>query len=360
MSFNLQNEVAKAARKYSIPVPLFGSLVQHESGGNPTIRSGAGAIGLTQLMPGTAKSLGVDPLDPVQNLDGGARYLSSQYKRFGKWDLALAAYNAGPGAVDQYGGVPPYRETRHYVRNIMASMSAAAPSMKQADTGPASYRGYSPNPPPKMPGGVKLGPGPVDQTNLFANSIGAIARGEQPTSTLRSLVWGATHPAAPEQGLPDTSTVLPLPNWQSGQQAPAAPLPNATPGQMTPREISRWAVKLPGADRAGVTTKQAVIDFVAKIGERYGKQLQIGTGTNHHQYVLGTHRQSQHWTGDAADIPMSGTALTRLGQDALIAAGMDPAEARKQHGGAFNVGGYNILFNTNIGGNHYNHLHVGV
>ena len=75
-------------------------------------------MGLAQLMPDTARALGVDPTDPGQNLDGGARYLRRQYDTFGTWDLALAAYNAGPGAVEQYGGIPPYAETQNYVRVI--------------------------------------------------------------------------------------------------------------------------------------------------------------------------------------------------------------------------------------------------
>ena len=72
-------------------------------------------------MPATARRLGVDPFDPYQNLDGGARYLRQQYEEFGTWRLALAAYNAGPGAVQRYGGVPPYRETRNYVRVVWGS-----------------------------------------------------------------------------------------------------------------------------------------------------------------------------------------------------------------------------------------------
>ena len=76
-------------------------------------------MGLAQLMPETARRLGVDPGDPRQNLEGGARYLSMQYRKFGTWRLALAAYNAGPGAVERHGGVPPYRETRNYVRVIL-------------------------------------------------------------------------------------------------------------------------------------------------------------------------------------------------------------------------------------------------
>jgi soluble lytic murein transglycosylase-like protein len=112
---------AAAARKYGIPVDLFKKLVQQESNWNPRARSHAGAIGLAQLMPFTAKQLGVNPHDPKQNLEGGARYLKQQHRKFGTWRLALAAYNAGPGAVQKYGGVPPYRETRNYVRKILGN-----------------------------------------------------------------------------------------------------------------------------------------------------------------------------------------------------------------------------------------------
>lgn len=111
----------QAARKHRVPEDLFLRLVQQESGWNAKARSHKGAIGLAQLMPGTAKLLKVDPHDPVQNLDGGARYLAQQYRKFGTWRLALAAYNAGPGAVEKHGGVPPYKETRNYVRVIWGS-----------------------------------------------------------------------------------------------------------------------------------------------------------------------------------------------------------------------------------------------
>lgn len=104
-----------AAQRHGIPEDLFLRLVQQESGWNPRARSHKGAMGLAQLMPDTARNLGVNPNDPVQNLNGGARYLRMMYNQFGSWRLALAAYNAGPGAVQKYGGVPPYRETRNYV-----------------------------------------------------------------------------------------------------------------------------------------------------------------------------------------------------------------------------------------------------
>ena len=113
---------AKAmARKHGVPEDLFLRLVQQESGWNPSARSNKGARGLAQLMPGTAARLGVDASDPVQNLEGGARYLRMMYNTFGSWRLALAAYNAGPAAVQKYGGVPPYQETLAYVRIIHGS-----------------------------------------------------------------------------------------------------------------------------------------------------------------------------------------------------------------------------------------------
>jgi soluble lytic murein transglycosylase-like protein len=112
--------VAKAAAaKHGIPEDLFLRLVQRESGWNIAAVSSKGATGLAQLMPGTAAKLGVDIADPKENLDGGARYLRLMYDKFGSWKLALAAYNAGPGAVEEHGGIPPYAETEAYVKAIL-------------------------------------------------------------------------------------------------------------------------------------------------------------------------------------------------------------------------------------------------
>jgi len=110
-----------AAMRHGVPTDLFLRLVQQESGWNQRALSHKGAIGLAQLMPQTAARLGVDPHDPYENLDGGARYLARQYRSFRSWRLALAAYNAGPKAVRKYGGVPPYQETRNYVKVIWGS-----------------------------------------------------------------------------------------------------------------------------------------------------------------------------------------------------------------------------------------------
>ena len=92
----------------------------------PAAVSLAGAVGLMQLMPATARGLGVDPRNPAQAIDGAARLLKNHLDTFGSTSLALAAYNAGPGAVQRYGGVPPYRETQQYVQRVIGFMGGAA------------------------------------------------------------------------------------------------------------------------------------------------------------------------------------------------------------------------------------------
>ncbi len=124
----VRQHIQYAAARYGISGALVDAVAWQESRYNNRARSPVGAIGVMQLMPGTARQLGVrDPTNVHQNIMGGAAYLRQQLDRFGNnVPLALAAYNAGPGAVQKHGGIPPYRETRNYVRQIMGRLSQSA------------------------------------------------------------------------------------------------------------------------------------------------------------------------------------------------------------------------------------------
>jgi soluble lytic murein transglycosylase-like protein len=115
--------ISSLGQKYNLDPLLIHAVINQESGYQPKAVSKSGAVGMMQLMPATAKNLGVtNPYDPLQNMEGGIKYLKVQLERFGgNVALALAAYNAGPNAVSKFGGIPPYQETQHYVRNILTS-----------------------------------------------------------------------------------------------------------------------------------------------------------------------------------------------------------------------------------------------
>ncbi len=120
---NIKASIRDAAKAYGVDAKLYENLIQAESDFNPHTVSKKGAMGLAQLMPETAKELGVkNPFDIVENLNGGANYLSKMINKFKDIPQALAAYNAGPGAVKKYGGIPPFKETQNYVKKIMSNM----------------------------------------------------------------------------------------------------------------------------------------------------------------------------------------------------------------------------------------------
>jgi hypothetical protein len=357
----------QAAAKYLIPALLFRALIQQESGWNPRITSPAGAIGLGQLMPDTARGLGVNPWNPQQNLQGAARYLHDQYQAFHSWPLALAAYNAGPGAVRKYGGVPPYKETQAYVKTILGNVgnltappttgggtrtpspvAQPVPPVQAAAAAPSTTPTRTPLPDPRM---------------ILTRALLTAAKTGDYAGYFNTLRGVRQQQAAPPPALAAPARGPATPPTNPYEKAPTRTPPVRTPPTGPPPPTPSGKVTLaPDADRPGVKTSPVVVQFVRKIAGIYGQPLTIGTGSRHNEFVAGTNntRRSDHWYGEAADIPAAGDALTRLGRAALIAAGADPKWASKQTGGVFNIGGYNILFNTNVGGNHYTHLHVGL
>lgn len=351
----LRPPVEQYAKRYGIPLSLAHALIGQESGGRADAVSPAGATGLTQVMPSTAAGMyGISEAearrrlrDPNFALDAGFKYLAQQKKDFGTWRLALAAYNAGPNAVRQYDGVPPYAETRNYVRSILG----------RAGTMGATGQ---PAPAPQRPVRGDVGSIPTASTVLgnplmakpSLSGLASLAQGQyDPTAQLQQMLEGGD--ASAPASTPDRVPV------GAGAQAPA---PYKQPPGIATGSDTSWGkfVRLgPGADREGVNTHGAVLQFVGQLGQRAGRPLTIGTGTNHSQMTVNGN-VSQHWGGMAADIPARGAELVRLGRLALIQAGADPAWARKQKGGLFNINGRQIIFNTHQGGDHTNHLHVGL
>lgn len=223
----LQRQAHQIAQSKGVPWNIFSALVNQESGWNPEAHSPAGAIGLGQLMPGTARGLGVDPANPVQNLTGAATYLDNMYKKFGRWDLALAAYNAGPGAVEQHGGIPPYAETQAYVKNIMAAAHrAGGEPMPAATDGGPSPATLNPNGVPPLGGSEQ---DPFSALALLTRQH--LAESAPSATTVRSLQSLGGTAAKVAQGAQAPVLGAPPPEMQqavTAQESPQGPISGAS------------------------------------------------------------------------------------------------------------------------------------
>lgn len=270
LSPQLRQAFEETADRYGLDVNLLLAVSWQESGFNPNALSHAGAMGLMQLMPGTAAGLGVDPTNPLENLDGGARYLRQQIDRFGSVELALAAYNAGPGAVLKHGGIPPFEETQNYVPRVMArwrsldsgqhvvpatSNSAVAPLPEAPATLPGdASAAVSTTPEATTPVTTTPAPTPVESvdspdiaatttpdTNTDTTEVNAANRGTLPGGQSDGVVTAdpKPQPVSADQGIagridtaPEDSAVVAQPT--------AAPLDEAATDEISiePQEIS--------------------------------------------------------------------------------------------------------------------------
>lgn len=321
------------AAKYGVPEWLIRGMVSAEGGTNRdgSFRtSPAGAFGPAQLMPGTAASLqkryGIDPRTYAGNLEGGVAYLGEQLRRFKSPELALAAYNAGPGAVQKYGGIPPYAETQNYVKKIMGSAKA---------------------------GGARGGGAPV----VAAPAAPAISPATDPRAAKRAF---ATQLLQARRSGDRAGMMAAVRTYRDALSAPRAPLQlQAHPGQ-----VGGYAAVTPpqggtGAWGGSYDVARGFADVATGLGLRV-------TSEKRDRQMTKSGNPSDHWTG-------SKNAYAFDLSDGYATKNMDLAAQRiaarlgvNYSGGPLEltkvVNGYRIqvLYRTNTGGNHFNHLHVGV
>lgn len=325
----------RVARQYGVSgTALLAKLITGESGGNRNARSSAGARKLGQFIPGTRAALlkrtGVDAYGSVDDqVHAAALYVREVH--------GLKGYNPG---------MPTYTK---YI------LGQKVGPFKGGSRAPLSGSLITPR--------VKTTPGVSRAPERAQAALGFLfAQSHQDPGAL-AAAGVTTQPYYGQNGLlslvetlgslQDTPAKMNV-SFKKQRFGGASGGGSGGGGVGSGGGSVRFAS---GADRAGASTKPAVKQFVRKISGIAGEPLTVGTGTNHsHLTVDGN--VSDHWSGHAGDIPATGKKLIQLGQAALIAAGMNPKKARQQKGGLYNVGHHQVIFNTHLGGDHTNHLHV--
>lgn len=348
MPRNLQAWIDQQAHEHGIPVELFRIMLGQESGGRQRRKDGSivtsprGARGIGQLMPGTARSLGVNPDDPYDNVRGAAMYLSQQYRKFGRWDLALSAYNSGPGGTEGSGKVEGFGETQSYVKNIMArwggdpkAVVAGSSSGRTPGSGPGS-------------GGSTPSPAAPFKLDISAIALDAIRRrasgGEDPVDTFSATTRAITQQRAAYDALPKPqNTSSPAPGRATApSEGPADPL-HAGGGWGGSYGVAVWF-----RDVALATGLQVVSE------KRQRQSTKSGGVSDHWEGSKGSY--AFDLSNGSKPTPQMDAAVTQMLRRLGVQYEGGPVVVTKT------VGDYRIqiLYRTQVGGNHNNHIHVGV
>jgi hypothetical protein len=373
------------AKKYGLDPYIFERQINAESGFRPRIGSPAGAQGIAQIMPATAASWGVNPNDPVAALDAAAKHMAQYVRKYGSYEKALRAYNAGEGAIERSKG---FSETNNYVAKILFNGRdpgrLGSPSSSPTPTRP-------PNRPPSRSGKPATAGSPLTKTVTTVipgtpasdNRRDVLAQyllnRHSPNALLAAAASVKFTPAVPDKKVTQKIT-LPAgtpanPSPSSSPARPSAAKPGKVQGQKTGKVVLAGS-----ADRSGVSTRKPILGFLRQIAGASGREVVVTTGTNHSQMTT-SGNVSDHWAGNAADLGMNGDARQSRAVDrkgTLVAAhaiqeatalqgkrmSFEQAYAMAHAGGIHNFdtpkGRIQIIWRTDQGGNHWNHVHVGL
>lgn len=341
---NYKRVARRKAKKYGLDPGVFVRQIQQESGFNPTISSPAGAQGIAQIMPATAKGWGVNPLKPREALDAAAKNMASYVMKYGSYENALRAYNAGPGAIQASKG---YSETNNYVKTILGGKDPGKLGAPKSDAAKIADR-------QKVESSTSSSTSdPSDGQYRKLALLSYLENRDKPTALLD---LGAALKAQPV----DTATTTTV----TKTNGVAAPKRN---GHKTSSVSGARLSVAPGANRAGVDLKPVLKNFVKTVSAQSGRPYTITTGTNHNQMTT-SGNVSDHWDGHGADlaVPDDSRKGDLLAAHAISATGVPFKKALQmaKKGGLYNLD-YNghrvqVIWKTMEGGNHHNHVHIGI
>jgi murein DD-endopeptidase MepM/ murein hydrolase activator NlpD len=317
-----RKEARRAAQRYGLDPHIFERQIQQESGFNPTARSGAGAVGIAQIMPGTAKGWGVNPLDPIASLNAAAKNMASYVKKYGGYENALRAYNAGPGAIERSKG---FAETNAYVRTILGGRDpgqlgspVSSPSSSTTPTGSPSVAPAS-TAPPTIAGGQA-----GDFTSLLASLLTKPEQQQQAPAPIAPPSFAA-HPVLP-QGFSPASSIAPPPVPAQDRTSQALGLVGALAG--TGATVGQGAGPTTSIADAVMNQPKGIADAVtrSRSGAKVSPHAQAGDPVvSSHQSVGGLHETAglagypahdfMAPAGSHAVAPVSGTVVRLSGHD---------------------------------------------